>query len=81
MLRGCRLDIAAWLRGLGLDRYAELFRANQIGLDVVPDLTDADLTALGVALGHRKKLLAAIADLPDRAVALSAPGRTPSAGN
>ena len=63
MLRGCRLDIAAWLRGLGLDRYAEVFRANQVDLDVVPDLTDADLTALGVALGDRKRLLRAIAAL------------------
>ena len=63
MLRGCRLDIAAWLRGLGLDRYAEVFRANQVGLDVVSDLTDADLAALGVALGDRKRLLRAIAAL------------------
>ena len=47
------MDIEAWLRGLSLERHAELFRANQIDLDVVPDLTDADLTALGVALGHR----------------------------
>ena len=57
------MGIAAWLRGLGLDRYAEVFRANQVGLDVVPDLTDADLTALGVALGDRKRLLRAIAAL------------------
>ena len=61
------MDIEAWLRGLGLDRHAELFRANQIGLDVVPDLTDADLAALGVALGDRKRLLRAIAALREPA--------------
>ena len=61
------MDIEAWLRGLSLERHAELFRANQIDLDVVPDLTDADLTALGVALGDRKRLLRAIAALREPA--------------
>ena len=61
------MDIEAWLHGLGLDRYAELFRANRIDLDVVPDLTDPDLTALDVALGDRKRLLRAIATLREPA--------------
>ena len=67
------MDIEGWLHGLGLDRYAEAFRANRIDLDVVPDLTNADLTALGVALGDRKRLLRAIAAL--REPARPAPAR------
>ena len=64
---------------MGLDRYAEAFRANKIDLDVVPDLTDADLTTLGVALADRKRLLRAIAALRETAQRLR--GRKPSAGN
>src|SRR6188472_3942784 len=64
---GRRLDIGAWLRGLGLDCYAEAFRANQVGLDIVPDLTEADLAALDIALGDRKRLLRAGAALREEA--------------
>ena len=55
------MDIEGWLRGLGLERYAEAFRANDIGVDVLPDLTDAELKELGVSLGDRKRLLKSIA--------------------
>jgi class 3 adenylate cyclase/tetratricopeptide (TPR) repeat protein len=62
------VDIGAWLRGLGLEKYAELFTGNAIGFDVLPDLTDADLKELGVPLGDRKRLLRAVATLrPDGA--------------
>jgi class 3 adenylate cyclase len=58
------VDVAAWLRGLGLGRYAEAFRANDIDADVLPELTAEDLVGLGVtSIGHRRKLLAAIAVL------------------
>ena len=57
------MDIAAWLRGLGLDRHVELFRAHDIGLDIAADLTDGDLAALGLSLGDRKRLLRAAASL------------------
>ncbi len=58
------MDVAAWLRGLGLGEYAPAFGENAVDFDVLPDLTDADLLALGVApLGHRKRLLRAIAAL------------------
>jgi hypothetical protein len=43
---GAGVDIEAWLRGLGLEKYIELFAANAVGLDVLPDLTDADLKEL-----------------------------------
>jgi hypothetical protein len=58
------VDIAAWLRNLGLEQYAAAFRENAVDTAVLPELTEADLEALGVApLGHRKKLLKAIAAL------------------
>ena len=57
------MDVAAWLRDLGLARYEEAFRDSDIDADVLPDLTEADLEKLGVSLGHRKKLLKAIAEL------------------
>src|ERR687897_3350527 len=56
-------DIAAWLRELGLELYEPAFRANDIDADVLPELSEADLEKLGVSLGHRKRLLKAIADL------------------
>jgi class 3 adenylate cyclase len=59
------MDLGGWLRGLGLDRYEAAFRANAIDADVLCDLTDQDLERLGVLLGHRRKLLRAIAALDD----------------
>jgi hypothetical protein len=43
-----------------LEQYAEIFVANDIDLDVLPDLSDDDLKELGLSLGHRRKLLRAI---------------------
>jgi hypothetical protein len=64
------VDIEGWLRGPGLERYADAFRANDVGLDVLAELTDADLTELGVSLGDRRRLLKAARPLhgqdPDR---------------
>jgi SAM (Sterile alpha motif) domain-containing protein len=57
------MDIGAWLRGLGLGQYETTFRESEIDAEVLPDLTEADLDLLGVPLGHRKRLLKAIADL------------------
>ena len=67
------MDIAAWLRGLSLERYEAAFRDNDVDSDVLPKLTADDLIGLGVtSIGHRRKLLAAIA-------ALSAEAPTPTA--
>jgi class 3 adenylate cyclase len=52
-----------WLDGLGLGQYASVFTENAIDLEVLPELTEADLESLGVLLGHRKKILKAIAGL------------------
>ena len=58
------MDIAAWLQGLGLSRYEQAFRENDVDATVLPELTADDLSALGVrSVGHRRKLLAAIAAL------------------
>ena len=56
------MNVAGWLRDLGLDRYAEAFAENEIDGETLPALTGDDLKEIGVGpLGHRKKLLAAIA--------------------
>jgi class 3 adenylate cyclase len=69
------VDIASWLGRLGLERYEEAFRDNAIDAEVLPELTDADLEKLGVVLGHRKRLLRAIAALRAGATApASLPG-------
>ena len=58
------MDIVVWLRSLGLGKYEALFRENDIDETVLPNLTAEDLKELGVAsLGHRRKLLDAIAAL------------------
>src|SRR5215212_1115106 len=58
------MDIAAWLRDLGLQRYVRAFRDNDIDADVLPMLTAEDLISIGVtSVGHRRKLLDAIASL------------------
>src|SRR6516164_5427268 len=58
------MDIPAWLRGQGLERYETAFRDNEIDWAVLPQLTADDLKDIGVtAVGHRRKLLQAIAQL------------------
>jgi len=58
------MDIAVWLRSLGLGRYEAAFRDNEIDETVLPNLTAEDLKDLGVSVvGHRRKLLDAIAVL------------------
>ena len=56
-------SVAEWLETVGLPQYAELFESQRIELDVVPQLSDADLRELGIPLGDRKRLLAAILSL------------------
>src|SRR5947207_13193410 len=58
------MDISAWLRGLGLERYEQAFRENAIDEAILPKLTAEDLRDIGVtAVGHRRILLGAIAAL------------------
>ena len=81
------MDIVVWLRSLGLGKYEAAFRENEIDEAVLPSLTAEDLKELGVtALGHRRKLLDAIAalrtdagkaPLADAATTSSAPSAPP----
>ena len=66
------MDIAVWLRSLSLEQYEAAFRENAIDADVLHDLTDQDLSKLGVLLGHRRRLLRAIAALDGSAATSSA---------
>jgi class 3 adenylate cyclase len=60
------IEITDWLRSLGLEQYAPAFRENEIDERVLPSLTAEDLKDLGVALvGHRRRLLDAIAKLSE----------------
>jgi len=72
------IDVASWLQQLGLAQYEPAFRDNEVDGDVLPDLTADDLIAIGVtAVGHRRKLLRAIAALGAAAPA-PAPTATPA---
>jgi len=57
------MNISEWLRSLDLAQYEPIFRENAIDADILPELTEADLEKLGVLLGHRKRMLRAIAEL------------------
>jgi class 3 adenylate cyclase/tetratricopeptide (TPR) repeat protein len=59
-------DVGAWLKGLELDQYAELFARNAIDADALADLNDGDLRELGIPVGHRKRILRAIRQLGRR---------------
>ena len=70
-------DVAEWLSGLGVGKYVETFRANDIDIRAARYLTEGDLRELSVSLGHRKILLAAIAQLevaaPSSSVTVASP--------
>ena len=53
-------DVAKWLAALGLSKYAEEFAKNDVGSDVLPQLTEEHLKDLGVSLGDRLRLLEVI---------------------
>src|SRR5271170_2515559 len=75
------MDVAEWLRGLGLERYEAAFRDNEIDWEALPKLSAEDLKDLGVVLGgHRRRLLDAIAALraePTPAVTAAPAGGSP----
>ncbi|SDH76780.1 Predicted ATPase [Bradyrhizobium sp. Rc2d] len=68
------MDIGTWLCGLGLGQYEQAFRENDIDAEVLMDLTAEDLVGLGiVSIGHRRKLLAAIAALRTGSMSATTP--------
>ncbi|WP_027578715.1 adenylate/guanylate cyclase domain-containing protein [Bradyrhizobium sp. Ai1a-2] len=70
--------IAEWLASIGLGEYAQRFAENAIDLSVVGDLTEQDLKDLGVLLGHRRKILRAIAELKSEVVVAAQTGAKPT---
>ena len=72
------MDVGAWLRALGLGQYETTFRESEIDAEVLPDLTEGDLNQLGVPLGHRKRLLKAIAALGTGETAAKPPSPAPA---
>jgi class 3 adenylate cyclase/predicted ATPase len=69
-------QIADWLEKLGMSEYAQRFAENDVDISVLPHLSDHDLKELGVSLGHRRKMLAAIAKLEEISAA-AAPAPAP----
>jgi len=70
-------QVADWLEKLGLGQYAQRFAENGIDFSVLRYLTDQDLEKIGVLLGHRRKILAAIGELAGLA---QAPPQSPLTG-
>jgi class 3 adenylate cyclase len=68
-------QVADWLEKLGLGQYAQRFAENGIDFSVLGYLTDQDLEKIGVLLGHRRKMLAAIGELAGLA---QAPPQSPT---
>ena len=69
-------DLYSWLEDLGLGKCFEIFVANDVDFDLLPELDDSDLEQLGISFGHRKRLLRATAELkaaPKQHVAVPAP--------
>ena len=68
------MDVAEWLRGLALEQYTSAFRDNDVDSEVLPQLTADDLMSIGVtSVGHRRKLLAAIAALDTEPLTVARP--------
>src|SRR5262249_30009776 len=74
-------EIADWLEKLGMSEYAQSFTEHKIDISVLAYLTDQDLKDIGIPLGHRRKLLAAIGELTGAAAATPKPavGKEPDA--
>ena len=62
-------QIADWLKTLGMSEYAQRFAENGITVAALPHLSDQDLKDIGVLLGHRRIMLAAIGEVAGYAVA------------
>ena len=71
-------QIADWLEKLGMSEYAQRFAENDIDVSVLPHLTDQDLKEIGVSLGHRRKMLRAIARACGRRAGTAAAAPVPS---
>ncbi len=68
-------SLAEWLEGLGLGQYAAALIANDVDLDILPELDAADLRELGFSLGHARRLLRALREGAARPGDDGRPGR------
>lgn len=76
------MAIASWLSSLGLERYLPAFEENEIDFSVLPRLTADDLKDMGVVLvGHRRKLLEAIAELKSPPAQADSPAKAGNSGS
>ena len=71
-------EIGDFLEKLGMPEYGERFAENDIDASVLPHLTDQSLKELGVSLGHRLKILAAIKELSGPTPAAPGPAVAPA---
>ena len=71
-------QIADWLKKLGMSEYVRRFAENDIDVSVLRHLTDQDLEEIGVSPGHRRKILASIAELASAAPVTPQPAAPPS---
>ncbi len=71
------MDVGDWLRSLGLGQYLSVFHENDIDAEVLAELTEADFEKIGVSLGHRKRMLKAIAALDASDAPLPRPSTAP----
>jgi len=73
-------DLRDWSHKNNLEQYADAFEANDVDLDILPDLNERDLEQLGVSLGNRRRLLKAIAERASEAMPSKATELDPSVG-
>ena len=68
------MDVGGWLKSLGLEQYEAAFRENDVDAEVLPTLTADDFKDMGItSIGHRRRLLEAIAALRSKAGPLEVP--------
>src|SRR5277367_2355324 len=75
------MDVGDWLQSLGLGQYEATFRDNAIGMDILTDLTENDLSQFGIPFGDRKRLLKAIASLGSAETASKLTSPAPSSSS
>ena len=75
------MNVAQWLNAIDLGQYEALFREHEIDAGVLRDLVEADLEKIGVPLGHRKRLLKAIAALGTGETAAKPPSPAPASSS
>ena len=72
------MDVGDWLLSIGLSQYEALFRESEIDAEVLSELSEVDFEKIGIPLGHRKRLLKAIANLDASRSASTQPSTAPA---